>query len=91
MANRFPRPTHEFPDSDQGEAHGCTLLPGDDSPERVLFNELRRLNWLEVGERLGRNLSDVAEHCTRAMTLSDEHEWVRAAANQLRPGGVQCA
>jgi len=87
MADRFPRPTRVFLDGDQGEAPGCMLLPGGDAPERVVFNSLRDKNWLEVWSRIGRDLSEVTDHCERAMTFSNHHEWVKAAANQLRCGG----
>jgi len=37
--------------------------------------------------RIGRDVSSVADACERAMTLSNHHDWVRFAANQLMCGG----
>lgn len=86
-ANRFPRPTRVFLDGDQGAATGCLLLPGGDAPERVIFEKLRAQRWRNLWSRIARDISLVSDSCERAMTLSDHHEWVRYAANQLKCGG----
>jgi hypothetical protein len=85
-AKRFPRPTAVFLDGEQEASDGCILLPGADAPERVVFDRLVKNNWGDVNTRISRDYSDVADACQKAMTLSDHHEWVRAAANQLRCG-----
>lgn len=86
-ANRFPRPTRVFLDGDQGAAVGCLLLPGEDAPERVVFEKLKRERWRHIWTRIGRDIALVSDACERAMTLADHHEWVRSAANQLMCGG----
>lgn len=86
-ANRFRRPTRVFLDGDQGEAVGCTLLPGDDAPERVVFERLRQANWRELWTRIARDIATVSDACTSAMRLANHHEWVNAAATELRCGG----
>lgn len=85
--NRFPRPTCIFLDGDNDAAVGCILLPGGDSPERVVFNKLRKENWGDLWIRIGRDISLVSDACEQAMALSDAHGWVTFAANQLRCGG----
>jgi hypothetical protein len=80
---RFTRPSCVFLDGDRGPAVGCILLPGDDAPERVVFDELRERAWSKVHERTGRSYADVADACNKAMALADHHEWVRFAASQL--------
>lgn len=85
-AKRFPRPTVVFLDGDQGEATGCLLLPGDDAPERVVFAALSGQNWRNLWTRIGRDIASVADACQLAMTLTDHHEWVKYAANQLMCG-----
>jgi len=87
IGNRFPRPTRVFLDGDQGAAQGCILLPGDDAPERVVFEDLRTEHWRNLWTRIGRDVASVTDACERAMTLADHHEWVRYAANQLMCGG----
>lgn len=86
-SNRFRRPTRVFLDGDQGAATGCTLLPGGDAPERVVFETLQRHNYRNLWTRIGRDISAVTDACNAAMTLTDHHEWVRMAANQLMCGG----
>src|ERR1022692_819301 len=39
QAKRFPRPTQVYLDGDQPPMPGCVRLPGDDAPERVVFEE----------------------------------------------------
>jgi len=85
--NRFSRKTLVFLDGDQGEAIGCLLLPGGDAPERVVFNDLKEVNWRYLWTRVNRDISDVADGCERAMTLENHHDWVNSAANHLRCGG----
>ena len=86
-AGKFPRPTVVFLDGDQGEAEGCVLLPGGDAPERVIFADLSAANWRNVWTRVSRDIASVSDACSRAMTLTDHHEWVNAAANELMCGG----
>ena len=81
---RLPRPTAVFLDGEQDKTRGCALLPGGDRPERVVFSRLKELNWGALPERIGRDYSDVADACQKAMTVPNHHEWVRASANQLR-------
>ena len=87
VGNRFPRPTRVFLDGDQGASQGCILLPGNDAPERVVFDRLRQHHWRNLWTRIGRDIATVTDACERAMTLADHHDWVRSAANQLMCGG----
>jgi hypothetical protein len=83
---KFPRPTCVFLDGDSSQSDGCIMLPGNDAPEIVVFSALRARAWGNLWARLGRDTSSTEDACTGAMTLSDHHEWVRYAANQLRCG-----
>lgn len=84
---RFPRPTGVFLDGDQTQAPGCTLLPGGDAPEVVVFDGLRGINWGKIHDRVGRQFSDVADACSQAMSMTDHHEWIGAAASRLTLSG----
>ncbi len=86
-AKRFRRPTRVFLDGDQGTAVGCILLPGGDAPERVIFSFLKRHLYRNLWTRIGRDISGVTDACNSAMTLTDHHDWIRMAANQLMCGG----
>jgi predicted ATPase len=87
MLKNFPTPSLVFLDGDQAVSPGCILLPGDDAPERVVFEGLLATNWTGVAERLSRNPSDVIDACSSAMTLAAHHDWVRYAADRLVVGG----
>lgn len=87
MVDKFPRPTCVYVDGDGKVAPGCIVLPGGDAPERVVFEALRTRNWLDLWARIGRDVSNVIDDCTKAMTLGDHHEWVAAAANSLKCSG----
>lgn len=86
-SSRFPRPSLVFLDGDQERAEGCLVLPGDDSPERVVFESLRNASWKDVSARVGRSHSDTADALEYAMTLGNHHDWLRAAADRLIVGG----
>jgi predicted ATPase len=88
MVDKFPRPSCVYLDGDMRSEPGCILLPGNDAPERVVFEALADRSWLDLWVRIGRDMSSVMDECTRAMTLSDHHEWITAAANALRCSGV---
>lgn len=84
---RFPRPTVVFLDGDNGSSDGCILLPGEDAPERVVFEGLSQRKWGDLWTRIGRDVSSVTDACANAMLLGDHHDWVRYAANRLLCGG----
>lgn len=80
---RFKRPSCVFLDGDAGSARGCLALPGEDAPERVVFEALHAENWGSLHHRTGRAFADLANACDKAMNLADHHAWVRHAATQL--------
>ncbi len=89
VRNRFPRPSCVFLDGDKAAAPGCLLLPGEDAPERVVFEALHAKAWTGMETRIGRPYSNVADACNHAMTLTDHHEWIASAATPLVvPGDI---
>ena len=74
-------------DGDQAAAPGCIILPGDDAPERVVFEQLQQAQWPEVPQRIGRSPAESIDALNAAMTLADHHEWIKAAADRLTVGG----
>ncbi len=79
----FPRASRVFLDGDQAQSPGCINLPGDDAPERVIFEALHSVDWKGISSRVGRQFSAVADACERAMTTNDHHNWVNDAANKM--------
>lgn len=84
---RFKKPTVVILDGDQDPAVGCSLLPGEDAPERVVFERLTALGWPSVATRVERSHSDLVDAANAAMTLPDHHDWVRHVADKVVVGG----
>lgn len=80
---RFPRPSIVYLDGDQENSTGCITLPGNDAPERVIFEALQTLNWPDISQRVGRGASETIDALNRAMLHTDHHFWVREAADSL--------
>ncbi len=85
--SRFPRPSCVFLDGDQGSSTGCINLPGEDAPERVVFESLKAKNWLNVAARINRPHASVADACDSTMLLENHHDWINRAATTLVIGG----
>ncbi len=85
--NRFPRPSLVFLDGDQAPASGCIILPGEDAPERVVFEGLQTPGWPDVSGRIGRGSSETIDALNSAMSMSNHHDWIKFAADRLTLGG----
>ncbi|TBN37718.1 ATP-binding protein [Paracoccus subflavus] len=85
--NRFPRPSLVFLDGDQSAAPGCIILPGDDAPERVVFEGLQQAGWRGVAERIGRGSAETIDALNNAMTLANHHDWIKSSGDRLVVGG----
>jgi AAA ATPase domain len=85
--NRFPRKSLVFLDGDQEAAPGCIVLPGDDAPERVVFEGLQVAGWPGVAPRIGRSPAETIDALNAAMALANHHDWVKSAADRLTLGG----
>jgi hypothetical protein len=84
---RFPRPSVVFVDGDQPAREGINVLPGEDAPERVVFEGLRKVNWFGLATQLGRGPSEVIDACSGAMTSTNPRDWVKLTADRLLVGG----
>ena len=87
VQKRFPRPTLVILDGDQEQSEGCILLPGTDAPERQIYYDFNKINWLDIATHLSRSYSDFVDAAQKAMTLSNHHEWNKAVADKIIYGG----
>lgn len=85
--HRFPRPSVVFLDGDQAAAPGCVILPGEDAPERVVFEGLRQTKWTGIAQRIGRSESETIDALNSSLALADHHDWVKNAGDRLIVGG----
>lgn len=84
---RFPRPSLVYLDGDQAPATGCIVLPGEDAPERVVFEALQSAGWPDISSRIGRSPSETIDALNASMTMDNHHDWIRSAADRLTLGG----
>jgi len=84
---RFPRAVGVFLDGDCSDGEGCCVLPGEDAPERVVFEDLERMQWADLWTRLVRDVSVVSDACSASLSLSNHHDWTNEAAKKLMIGG----
>lgn len=85
--NRFPKPTIVLLDGDQDPSDGCLILPGNDAPERVIYDALNIIGFPKVASIISRSHSDLVNHCQTAMTLPDHHDWNKSVADNIICGG----
>jgi predicted ATPase len=85
-SKRFSRATGVFLDGDCAPGEGCCILPGEDSPERVVFADLAETNWGDLWIRLLRDTSIVSDALNASLALSDHHDWIPEAAKRLMVG-----
>lgn len=84
---RFPKQTIVLLDGDQDASGGCMILPGDDAPERVIYDELSKIGFPDIAAIIGRSHSVLVDKCQIAMTLPDHHEWNKSVADHIICGG----
>ena len=53
---RWPRPVGVFLDGDCAPGRGCCILPGEDAPEKVIFEGLAEIRWGDLWMRLLRDV-----------------------------------
>jgi hypothetical protein len=63
------------------------LLPGDDAPERVVFEALSKKQWRDVAETIRRSHAELVNATEAAMTAADHHSWIKLVADRLIIGG----
>ncbi|MGY3899324.1 AAA family ATPase [Aeromonas veronii] len=86
---RFSRPTIVILDGDQDPAPGCLILPGDDAPERCIFEDLQSIGWNGVSSLINRSHSDFVNAAENAMTLSDHHDWIKSVSDRVILGSEE--
>lgn len=81
---RLPYKSIAFVDGDKEASDGCLKLPGDDSPEHVVFNDLKTKNWVNLPERFGIGAGTLFGILEDAMLNPLHHEWTKIIGNKVR-------
>ncbi|MDF7662386.1 AAA family ATPase [Erwiniaceae bacterium L1_54_6] len=85
--DRFERPTIIVLDGDQDESAGCFILPGEEAPERLIFNDLEAKGLPDVATKISRSHADLVDAVQQAILLPDHHDWVKYVADKITIGG----
>jgi predicted ATPase len=87
-SNRLPYKGVAVLDGDAPSRAGCISLPGNDVPERVVYEGLRAAAWPHLPDRFGVGAGTLLDALEDAMRLPDHHEWNRHVGDQIRMSGV---
>jgi predicted ATPase len=80
---RLPYKALGVVDGDQTPSSGCIKLPGDKAPERVVFEDLKKVDWPELSSRFGIGAGDLFTFLEDAMLDSDNHQWTKLVGNKI--------
>lgn len=70
-------------DGDQDAADGCVILPGADSPERVVFLGLEKKQWGNLHERFGCGAGDLHTYLNDVILNPDFHKWPSLVGDRI--------
>lgn len=80
---KLPHRGVAFLDGDQEASQGCSLLPGGDAPERVVFLGLKAKNWGSLHERFGIGAGDLHSYLEDAVLTADHHRWPALVGDRI--------
>lgn len=85
MQNKLPYKSISIVDGDKREAYPrCISLPGTKAPERMIFEDLKALNWNRLDERFGIGAGTLFQYLDDATLLPDHHEWTTYVGNKIK-------
>lgn len=85
MQNKLPYKSISIVDGDKREEYPrCISLPGTKAPERMIFEDLKALNWNRLDERFGIGAGTLFQYLDDATLLPDHHEWTTYVGNKIK-------
>lgn len=66
----------EYPD--------CISLPGEQPPEKMIFEDLKAINWNKLDERFGVGAGILFQYLEEAMLLPNCHDWTTEVGNRVK-------
>ncbi|QOV22416.1 ATP-dependent nuclease [Anabaenopsis elenkinii] len=61
----------------------CLNLPGNEAPERIVFNDLKDLAWPELTARFGIGAGNLYTYLEDAMLEPDHHKWTSMVGDRV--------
>lgn len=85
MCGKLPYKSISVVDGDKrNEYNNCVSLPGNLAPERMIFSDLKALNWNKLDERFGIGAGLLFQYLDNAMLLPDHHDWTIYVGDKVK-------
>ena len=70
-------------DGDKDVGSSCKRLPGGDAPERVVFSDLKNLNYSGLPDRFGLGAGELFTHLDDAQLAPNHHGWTFSVGDKV--------
>ena len=81
--NKLPyKKTLAIRDGDKREGNALTF-PGTEAPERMVYEDLKSLNWSGLDMRFGVGAGDLFTYLEDALLAPDHHQWNTSVGNRI--------
>lgn len=85
VQGKLPYKSVSIVDGDMRDNYrGCISLPGNRAPEKMVFEDLRNLNWNKLDERFGIGAGSLFKYLEDAILLPDHHEWTTYVGDKIK-------
>lgn len=85
LQSKLPYKSISIVDGDKrSECPRCLSLPGEIAPEKMVFEQLKELNWNKLDDRFGVGAGTLFKYLDDAMLIPDHHEWTTDIGNKIK-------
>jgi len=81
---KLPYKAIAFEDGDQEGESDCIKLPGNNAPEIVVFDALKKSGWVNLDERFGIGAGTLYNYLDDAMLRPDYHDRLTSVGDQVK-------
>lgn len=83
--NKLPYKSISIVDGDKRNEYAeCLSLPGIKAPERMVFEDLKALNWNNLEQRFGVGAGNLYSYLDSAILDPDHHNWTANVGDKLK-------
>lgn len=85
LHNRLPNRSMAIVDGDKKiDYPECLSLPGESAPEKVVFEDFKKIGWDGLSERFGIGAGTLYQILDEAILLPDHHEWTTYIGDKVK-------
>ena len=85
LQGKLPYNSISIVDGDKREDYpNCISLPGTKAPERMVFEDLKALNWNRLDERFGIGAGTLFQYLDDATLIPNHHQWTTYVGNKIK-------